>query len=108
MIHKLQVTASTRYSGETKITQTGRDVSGILARYGFGYVGPNEMKRQVTGGPLVPGPWAYAYRLGNCIDGTRQVYNDVEFSIGDQFEIDGHIFQSYPANNDNMDLRLVS
>lgn len=107
-IHKLEVVQSTRYQGETEIVQTGRNTDATLECYGFGYVGPEKTCRRVHGGPLVPGPYAYAYRLANVLDGRKPVENDILFKMGDLFEVGGFIFKSRPANNQNMELDLVS
>lgn len=106
--HSLAVTESPRYAGETEIVQTARNAAATLERYGFGYCGPNETCRRVQGGPLLPGPFAFAYRLGNCIDGRKADFNDIHFNIGDTFEIDGHIFKTRRTHNENIELDLVS
>lgn len=106
--HKLEVIESTRYNRETEIVQTARNMDATLERYGFGFVTENESARKVCGGPLVQGPWAYAYRISNVIDGKKPNYNDVEFNMGDRFEIGGYTFQSRPDHNENMALDLVS
>lgn len=37
-------------------------------RFGLGAIPRGATGRQVHGGPLVPGPWAFAYQLGTVID----------------------------------------
>lgn len=106
--HTLEVVPSTRYAGETEIAQTGRNVDVTLERYGFGFVGPDKMCRRVHGGPLVPGPYAYAYRLANVLDGRKLEDDAVNFHMGDRFCIEGFTFQSRRTHNDNMELDLVS
>jgi hypothetical protein len=72
---------------------------GNYRRYGIGAVPRGSEARKVTGGPMVPGPWAYVYGLSSVIDnhgGTgaeraRKLAEGTEHDIaeGDLLEIDG-------------------
>lgn len=72
-------------------------------RLAIGYVGPDGAGRQVSQGPMVPGPWAYTFALAVCIDnhgGTgaesdRNKAADLEWDVqvGDLFVIDGRTYE---------------
>lgn len=70
------------------------------ARFGIGAVKEGDEARKVQDGPMVPGPWAYAYGLCAVIDnhgGTKaesdrmqESGQEVTVQIGDVVEVDGH------------------
>lgn len=72
-------------------------------RWGVGAVPRGSEGRQVDGGPMVPGPWAYVYALSTVIDnygGTaaeseRKLAAGTEHRVaaGDLVEIDGVIYR---------------
>lgn len=73
-----------------------------FAGYNASFVPAGEEARQVSGGPLVPGPWAALFGLGSVIDnhgGTageitreRAAGTVVEATAGDELEIEGVVF----------------
>lgn len=97
-----------------KIETTLRRDSAIIERYGVGCVRTGNKGRKENGGPLIPGPWAYMYRLGNVIDQTggsgresRDRLNEGTekwFEHGDLIEIDGVVYTMVRAYNENTDL----
>jgi hypothetical protein len=68
------------------------------AGYGIGFTPTGREARQVFGGPLVPGPWGYAYGLATVIDnygGTgadrereRREGRLIEANVGDELVLD--------------------
>ncbi len=97
-----------------RITHTLRLRGKTLARYGLGCVRQGEEGRQVDGGPLVPGPWAYAYALCNVLDnagGSGRESADALadgtehwIDYADQLVIDGLTYAIAPDRNDNIKL----
>lgn len=86
-------------------------------RYRIGFVGPEQSGRKETGGPMVPGPWAFAYGLcvvinnrgGSGAESARRLAegNEIEFDFGDVFEIEGVQFCANVAHNGNLELTPV-
>jgi len=103
--------------GESGLEHTLRDTSSTFDRYGLGLVPAGVAARQVTNGPFVEGPWAYAYRLAGVLDNRggsraesdRRVADGKEtlFEMGDRLVIGGYVFKTEPAPNNNMKLTLV-
>lgn len=66
-------------------------------RYQIGFVAAGEQARQAYGGPLVPGPWAYAFGLGFAItaDGNpgQQSAAPVPIHDGAQIRVCGHVYR---------------
>jgi hypothetical protein len=56
-----------RVKTEHKLRIAGADQSS-MSRWGIGAVPRGQSARQVDGGPLVPGPWAYLFQLASVID----------------------------------------
>ena len=83
----------------TLAVDTGR---GYPKRFGVGFVPEGDEGRKFMHGPMVPGPWAYAFGLCSVIDnhgGTgaeraRNLKAKTEFDVaeGDKVEIDGVLF----------------
>lgn len=105
-------------NADGKITDTLRRREPILERYGVGCVRVGEEGRKIYDGPMVPGPWAYAYRLCTVVacggEGSRKESEDglaakTEhlFSHGDLIEVDGVTYKTVRANNDNTHLEAV-
>lgn len=90
-------------------------VSGVRNSAGFmvGYISAGELARKVSFGPMVPGPWAYAFPLASVIDnhgGTgadiareRSAGTVVYAALGDVVSVEGLEYVILPENNDNID-----
>ena len=46
----------------------------LTAKFGLGGWTKDGEGRLVTGGPMVKGPYAYAYNLGSCLSGDKSYY----------------------------------
>jgi hypothetical protein len=90
-----------------------------ISGFSFGYVPPGFAHRKVCGGELVPGPWAWVTPnpiiLASDGAGTQACLLEserqgllVKADLGDQINIDGHLFRIDPAANRNIKLTLVS
>lgn len=100
------------WTAETRIT-----VNGTLTRFGLGYVGPRGVCRREYQGPILAGPYAYAYGLAAVIDyhgGTgaeraRNIDAGLEFdlNVGDFLEFNGEEFRIEFNGRDKHNLRLV-
>jgi len=83
----------------TKVATTLR-LRGTFHRFGLGFVAEGDEGRQEMHGPLVPGPWAYAFGLCTVIDnygGTgreaaerEEAGLEHEVSAGDVVVVGGH------------------
>lgn len=92
---------------------TGQNAAG----FGLGFVPEGFQARQFQGGPLVPGPWAYAYPKAGVIDnfgGTgaeleraKSENRLYEVAVGDYLEINGVRFEVRAAPNRNIKLVKV-
>lgn len=107
---------------ETRIVIKGNDETlrrrnSIIERHGLGWVSRGDEARQVTHGPMVPGPWAYAYGLSTVIDNNggsgRESQEALEaktehwFNYGDFIEINGIIYVIVKAPNQNIRFERV-
>lgn len=99
---------------EAILVVRGRNVAG----YGLGAVPPDMASRQVCGGPLVPGPWAFAFPHCGVIDqqgGTRAILARaraegrlVEVDLGGVVVIAGERYRVEAASKwDRDNIRLV-
>jgi len=98
------------------VTRRGR---ALPSRFKFGFVGPDGECRRVTGGPILPGPYAYGYPLSVAITanpehGTgaemrrnRAAGTEVDAAIGDVVVFRGFRFRIEAAPNDNIELVLL-
>lgn len=89
--------------------------------FGIGFIPAGHEARQVTGGPLVPGPWAYAYGLPAVIaqDGGTgtEIANEraagllIECAVGDLLNMQGHTFRitlaGTPQHPDRHNIKLT-
>ena len=72
-------------------------------RFHVGHVREGEEGRKVHGGPMVPGPWAYAFGLCTVIDNHGGTGRDIEeakasglwldVEEGDEIEVGGHTYR---------------
>ena len=72
-------------------------------RFHVGHVAEGDEGRQVHGGPMVPGPWAYAFGLATVIDnhgGTAREIGDakaaglyLEVHDGQAIRVAGHVYE---------------
>ena len=95
-------------------TETLRRHGGALERYKAGFVPAGESARREMGGPLVPGPWAFLFRLSTVIDNHGGSGRESDDSIaagsehwfdhGDVLVIDGIKYVTKPASNENTEL----
>jgi hypothetical protein len=102
-----------RYWEQVCIIIPGRNYAG----YSIGFVPPGYAARQVTQGPLVPGPWAFISANASVIDnfgGTKReiVQAAVEgrlviAQLGDYLSIDGHTFRIQPYRYDRVNVELI-
>ena len=53
-------------------------LEGTFHRFGIGAVPAGGLGRKVHGGPMVPGPWAYAFGLACVIDNHGGTARDIE------------------------------
>lgn len=96
--------------------QTRLIVAGISHGSGFqvGYVPAGESARKVYQGPLVPGPWAYAYPLCSVIstDGGTSAEMAREkaaglllhVALGDRIEVEGLAYAVKATDRYNIEL----
>jgi hypothetical protein len=96
-------------------TRAGR----VPGRFVFGFVGPDGACRRETGGPVLPGPYAYGVPLSSCLaanpeHGTwgeirrnKAAGTERDAAIGDTVVFRGHRFRIEAAPNDNISLVLV-
>lgn len=96
---------------------TGR---GFNRRFGIGAMPADMSGRQVTGGPLVPGPWAFAFGLCSVIDNhggsareaaeKRAAGTEHVVDFGDELVIDGHAYtvERIPWSSEHVKLVLVA
>lgn len=85
--------------------------------YAIGFVPAGQQARKVYKGPLVPGPWAYAFACATVIDnygGSKREREDAEAKglviraeLGDMLRIDGSVFKILPDHNNNIKLEIV-
>lgn len=54
--------------------------TGPARRFGLGYIDPTGHARRVTGGPILPGPYAYAFGMGTCISADPRMGTGAETS----------------------------
>lgn len=79
-----------------------------------GFIPPGSSAVQVDGGPLVPGPWCYAYGISSVIDshgGTRGELKQaraaglvVEAVLGDVVDVCGYEYRIEADHNHNIKL----
>ena len=81
---------------------------GRMFRFGIGNVERGDEGRQEHGGPLVPGPWAYAYGLGVAICANPEMGTGAErernlaagrehdVEDGDRIQIDDVLYEIRP------------
>lgn len=93
--------------------------TGPAHRFGLGFVGPDGSSRREYGGPILPGPYAYAYGLpvviaangrgtGSEMAAARAANLVVDANLGDVLTIRGHQFRIDRTHNDNIKLVKVS
>jgi hypothetical protein len=88
-----------------------------FAGFTLGFVPAGYAGRQHQGGPLVPGPWAYAFANSAVISdcgGTRDELDRAaaegrlyHAELGDRLDIDGAVFEIQSPRNSNGNLSLV-
>lgn len=83
------------------------DGSTLLIANGFrhrvGHIAEGCSGRKETGGPLVPGPWAYTFELCSVIDNhggsaaetteARAAGTVLDISDGDLISVEGHVYR---------------
>lgn len=76
--------------------------------WGFGHINRGEEGRQEHGGPMVPGPWAFAVPLAVVIDGGHSARRAEEarrngerkaMQEGDEVAIEGEVYRLRVGNN---------
>jgi len=82
----------------------------VWDRFGLGCVQRGSEERKVMGGPMEPGPWAFAYGLSTGIsdshvDDGREL--DILFDYGDWIVIDRVVYSMDEAPNQNVQLNIV-
>jgi hypothetical protein len=95
-------TPVTTYSGSTQDPTLLR-LAGTFHQFNAGSVLKGKYGRQLTGGPLVPGPWAYTFGLCAVIhsgsdeskakERADEDARTVEVKDGDLLEIDGYFYR---------------
>lgn len=91
--------------------------SGPAYRFGLGFVGADGECRRTTGGPMLAGPYAYAYGLATVIDNyggsareldeARTAGRVIDARIGDVLVFRGSRFLIERAANRNVELTLL-
>lgn len=90
-------------------------------RFNVGHVPKGEADRQVTHGPLVPGPWAYAFGLCTFIsdsgssadelDQAKAENRHLEVADGDLIEVAGNVYKvrysGFHQEGEHLSLELV-
>lgn len=84
------------------------------AGFGLGFVPEGYQARQVTQGPMVPGPWAYAYGHASVLCDSGGTKSELERAaaeellyyadLGDILELDGVLFKIEKTHNRNIKL----
>lgn len=62
------------HPGKTRLMVNGQRGVG----FGIGHVKPGESSRKFYGGPMVPGPWEFAYGLAAVIDNHGGTAREIE------------------------------
>jgi hypothetical protein len=94
-------------------------VAGVQWGAGFmvGAIARDGMARKICKGPMVRGPWAFAFGVAAVIDtrgGTARELEEakkagllIEAALGDELEINKGVYRIGRAPNDNIALELV-
>jgi hypothetical protein len=92
--------------------------SGTPHRFGLGFVSADGHARRDAGGPVLPGPYAYAYGLPTCVSingGTgaemraaRAAGNVIDAELGDVLIFQGSFWRIDRDRNDNLKLVQVA
>jgi len=90
---------------------------GYFKRFAVGVVVKGAEGRRDFGGPMVPGPWAYAFGLCTVIDnhgGTgaeaernRAANTEHTINDGDLLELDGNVYKIRVVGREHLKLDLV-
>jgi len=83
------------YSGGPDATATVLAFGGRT--FHVGHVGEGEQRRKTYDGPMLPGPWAYAFVLPFAItehgDPGKQPSEPVQVQGGDLLRVCGHVYR---------------
>ncbi len=83
-------------------------IAGTYYRHGIGTVRRGEEGRQVSHGPMIPGPWAYAFGLCTVIsDPPSNIPEYIDVSDGEFLTIDGDVYLIRVVRREWIELDLI-